>query len=363
MRYHLKEDGTAGPCKAAPGNCPKGAAIHGDSIQEVYTQLETVMKAQLFPDTEYPAPEPRKSPREIGSAGMMMQYSNPEIIKLQLEAFAKLGIISDAIPVLEKHSPVIGKAWEIGTQANIDYALFYEKPQPYSNWVADHKRGDGYVSEYHTGENPTWVAHTHYELQTAALNSLMAKLEDGDLDGVDLDAYQVALGDTGVIDSRGKGQSNAFLAFNYNPHRQDFDFYNNVKARFVKEGFGKTELSANKSKFTVPKFFWNGLDDKRKERVASYLLTKNYDSKTGKRSYEEKALGREFGEMMSSTFAHTEGLTRAWKKADTPVSFVLDYDGSKAEGVFKFTDEGFEWTENSRVYVTPKPDPRLDYRY
>jgi len=353
MRYHLKEDGTAGPCKAAPGNCPKGAAIHGDSVQEVYSQLESVMKSQLFPEPEYPAPKERPSAREIGSAGQMMTYNEPEIIKLQLEAFAKLGIISDAIPILEKHSPVIGKAWEVGTQGALEYANFKVKQQEYIY--------EGSNDERFIGQTPTWVANSHYELQTAALNSLMDKLETGTLEGVDLDAYQVALGDTHVLNEYGKPQVNAFLAFNYNPHRQDDNFFNNVKTRFLKEGFGKTQLSENKSRFKVPAFYWNGLDETRKERVVAQLLSDNYDGRGGKREFKDKALGRDFGKLLSTTFAYNSQLNVRGIEEGTPASFSLDWDGSKVEGTYKFTDDGFEWTETSRTYVTPKPDPRLAY--
>lgn len=39
MRFHLKDDGTPGVCKAKPGECPKSAALHGDSVEEIYEQI------------------------------------------------------------------------------------------------------------------------------------------------------------------------------------------------------------------------------------------------------------------------------------------------------------------------------------
>lgn len=352
MRYHLKEDGNPGVCTAEPGKCPKGDAIHGDSVQDVYSQLEKVMEKQLFenPSPQFEDPAPRKSPREIGGAGMMMHYTDPAMIKDQLEAFDKLGIRSAAIPVLEEHNPVIGKAWEIGNEGVLEYDTFYEKPTPYREFVQSHHRGgDSYVDEYRTGEEYTWVGKAHYELQTAALNHLLDTLETGELEGTDLKALETALGNAG-------GNENAFLAFNYNPGRQDYDVFNRVKNRLLAEGFSRKKLSQNQHEYRVPGFLWRGLDHDAKERFATQLIRNDLGLRGNfRKTFVDRALGRDFGEILSATFGPAKGLSnRSPEAAGEDFAVALDYDGAKLVGSYKLTDNGFEWTEKSRSYPEPK---------
>jgi hypothetical protein len=356
MRYHLKEDGNPGVCTAEPGKCPKGDAIHGNSVQDVYSQLEKVMEKQLFdnPAPAFEEPAPRKSPREIGGAGMMMHYTDPEMIRDQLEAFDKLGIKGAAIPILEEHNPVIAKAWEIGNENVIDYENFYEKPVPYREFVQSHHRGgDNYVDEYYTGEEYTWVAKAHYELQTAALNHLLDTLETGELEGTDLAALETALGNAG-------GNENAFLAFNFNPHRQDYDIYNKVKNRLLAEGFDRKKLSQNKNEYRIPGFLWKGLDAEAKQRFATQLLYNDLGLKGNfRKGFVERALGRDFGEIMGATFGPAKGLRGRDAVAEGQNMTVgLDYEGGKLVGSYKFTDNGFEWTEHERKYQEPKAPSR-----
>lgn len=352
MRYHLKEDGNPGVCTAEPGKCPKGDAIHGDSVQDVYSQLEKVMEKQLFenPSPQFEEPAPRKSPREIGGAGMMMHFTDPKMIKDQLEALDKLGIRSAAIPILEEHNPVVGKAWEIGNEAVVDYDAFYEKPAPYREFARTHHLGgDRYVDEYTTGEEYTWVAKAHYELQTAALNHLLDTLETGELEGTDLKALETALGNAG-------GKENAFLAFNYNPSRQDYDIFNKVKNRLLAEGFARKKLSQNQSEYRIPSFLWKGLDEAAKERFATQLIRHDLGLRGNfRKSFLERGLGRDFGEILSATFAPAEGLSnRRAEPAENDFTVALDHDGGRLVGAYKLTDGGFEWTEKSRSYAEPK---------
>lgn len=344
MRFHLKEDGTAGVCKAAVGNCPKGDAIHGDSEQEVYSKLEKVMKSQLMPAPSFPEPAPRPTAREIGSNGMMMSYSDPQIIKLQLEAIAKLGLLEKALPSLEAHHPVVAAAWRTENQNVLDYEKLYEEPVEYPYEGAD---GGHYLTS-----TKTWVAHTHYELQTVALNDLMDRLESGTLEGADLAAYKIALGDTNVMIGQSKNtvQTNAYLAFNYNPSRQDDDFFNKVKNRFVAEGFGKEEITEGQSRYTMPEFFWKGLNTEAKERVVAQLLAEDYSSVGRKRSFQDKALGRDFGKLLSTTFAYDAELNRRGRPEGETMKFGIGWDLGSVEGSYKLTETGFEWAETQRVY-------------
>jgi hypothetical protein len=344
MRYHLKEDGTAGVCKATLGNCPKGDAIHGDSITEVYSQLESVMKDQLFSSNVYPVPAPRKSALEIGMAGSMMHPSDPTVVQEQMTALAKLGLLDEALPVLEKESPILAAAWRAGKPEAVNLDELYVKPQEYSYEGSD---GGAYTSQ-----TETWVSYAHYQLQTVALNSVMDKLETGTLDDVDFDTYSVALGRTSTM-------VDDYLAFNYNPHRQPDEFFNNVKNRLLKEGLGKEELQPGRTRFTVPAFFWRGLDDERKARVATELLSHNYDTRSGvKRTFEEKALWRtEFGKTLSTVFAYNPQLNRHANVEGEPARFGLGWDDGSVTGTYKFTETGFDWSETAREYKQPKPAP------
>jgi len=344
MRYHLKEDGTAGVCKATPGNCPKGDAIHGESVQEVYSQLEAVMNDQLFSTDTYAKPEPRPTARELGSDGMMMQYSKPVIVKEQLQALKKLGLLDKAMPTLEKHSPILAAAWGAKQEDAVDYDLLYVEPQRYSYEGAD---GGAY-----TAMTKTWVAPTVYELQTVALHSLVDTLETGKLEDVDLDAYRTALGETSE-------SHDGFLAFNFNPARQKDDFFNNIKNRLEKEGLRKKEIGGGASRFTVPSFVWDGLDQDSKEQTVVTMLSSDYNPRIyGTKNFQDRVLNRNnFGKVLSSIFAPHRELNEKPVKEGEIKRFGLDHDGSYAEGKFSLTDDGFEWRETARVYAEPKPTP------
>lgn len=342
MRYHLKEDGTAGVCKAEVGNCPKGDAIHGESVQEVYEKLETVMQHQLFETGLFEKAPPRPSAREIGGDGMMMTYTKPVIVKEQLEALKKLGLLEDALPTLEAHNPVLATAWRHNQEHVIDYDRLYEKPQEYTYEGSGYDEGARFI-----GTTKTWVARTAYELQTVALNSFMDRLETGTLEDADLDSYRVALGETSESD-------NGFLAFNYNHARQNHEFFNNVKNRLIKEGLNKKELSAGRSVYTVPSFIWSGLNKEQKERFADEMIAADYDSKRAQaKTFHDRVLNRNrFGELIASPFD-----LQSYKNNVAQEDAVKDYSlgwGSKVSGKFVLTDTGFDWQETARSYTEPK---------
>jgi len=340
MRYHLKEDGTAGVCKAEVGNCPKGDAIHGESIQEVYEKLEAVMQEQLFETGLFDKTPPRRSAREIGGDGMMMTYTKPVIVKEQLEALKKLGLLAEALPTLEAHSPVLAAAWRNNQEHVIDYDRLYVKPEEYTY--------EGSNDERFIGTTETWVARAAYELQTVALNNFMDRLETGTLEGADLEAYRVAFGETSESD-------NGFLAFNYNGARQDHEFFNNVKNRFVREGLDKKELSTGHSVYTIPSFVWSGLNKEQKERFAAKMISVDY--KPGwavAKSFQERVLNRnDFGEIMASPFAFGSRSTLPARNESEVNTYAIGWD-HKVSGKFTLTDTGFDWRETSREYAEPK---------
>lgn len=363
MRYHLKEDGNPGVCTAEPGKCPKGDAIHGESVQEIYSQLEKVMEKQLFSEKSKPfePTKPRLSARELGSAGMLVHQRQPFVVQQQLEGLRELGIIDQALPTLDAHQPWAAGAVRANLETSIDFDVLYERPVDFS-----YEGSDGHL---YTSQTDTWVAHSSYELQTVALNHLMDKLENGELEGTNLKALSKALGHIKPPAEYPDNQKDTYrdsssfsfdyLGFNYNPDRQPDDFYNNVKNRLVEEGFDKKKIAENKHQYTVPGFLWKGLDQAAKERFATNLLAKDHrPSSYGMKSYKDRVLGREFGEIMSATFAPNDGLSRrSGDPEGKPTNFVIDYNGSTSTGLFKFTDGGFEWTEQERKYAEePKPN-------
>ena len=342
MRYHLKEDGTAGVCKAEVGNCPKGDAIHGESIQEVYTQLEAVMQEQLFETGLFDKIPPRPSAREIGSAGMMLTYTKPVIVKEQLEALKKLGLLEEALPTLEAHSPVLAAAWRNSQEDLIDYDRFYVEPTEYTYEGEGSDEGARFI-----GRTKTWVAHTAYELQTVAINSFMDRLENSTLEGDDLDSYRIALGQTSESD-------NGFMAFNYNGDRQDHDFFNNVKNRLVKEGLDKKEYASGRSSYTVPSFIWAGLNKEQKERFADRMIAADYNPHWAPaKTFQDRVLNRNvFSEIIASPF-DLQSYKNNVVQEDTVKDYALGWE-SKVSGKFTLTEAGFDWQETSRSYTEPK---------
>lgn len=337
MRYHLKEDGTAGVCKATPGNCPKGEAIHGDSVQDVYSKLEAVMKDQLFHTDLFPATKPRPTAREIGADGMLLTYSKPVIVKEQLEALKKLGLLEKALPTLDVHSPVLAAAWRNNQEDVIDYDRLYIEPKRYSYEGSD---GGAYTSM-----TTTWVAPTAYELQTVALHSLMDTLENGELKQEDIEPYRVALGETSE-------SHDPYMAFNYNSGRQDHDFFNNVKNRMVREGLNKKKTGVGRASYTVPSFLWDGMDEESKERFARKMVSDDYAPGTADtKSFHERVLGRNtFGDLLETVFAPKSRIPRVKSGEESNYS-LQRFGDSKASGIFTLTDTGFDWSETGRKYV------------
>lgn len=170
-----------------------------------------------------PALDRRPAVAEIGTAGLMMHFTDPQIIAEQIAALKNLELISAALPLIEFYNPVLAAAISSGTEHYINYEAMRETPREYRY---EGSNGDGFI-----GQTETWVAKLHYELQTLALFSLMDVLETGELQQDQIADYSVALGNTSV-------KQDAFLAFNFNPARQPRGFFDLVKARLLIEGFG-----------------------------------------------------------------------------------------------------------------------------
>lgn len=366
MNYHRTQDGAIRQCKARPGHCPLQDAEHGESRLELQQKFETLMEENTFApltktpeakpapprlDLLQPAP-PRVPAAEIGTQGAMLHYKEPALIKEQLEALAALGIEDETQAVLEKYMPMLASAQKHAALEAVNFDKLYQEPQEYTYGRTDTEYGE----EWFTSEHYTWVGKAHYGLQTAALNSLMDKLETGTLQPGEVELYGKALGNTSKTDS-------GHLAFNYNPHRQDKDFFNNVKNRFAQEGFGEEKIDERSSLIRMPKFFWQGLDDEAKQRVASVLLSAKYERHYQHTDLKEKAFATNsrasFGRMLSATFTPNSVLDGQVRKEHQPVRFDLGdlyHDASYPviKGSYSLTDAGVVWREDQRLFYSKK---------
>lgn len=281
-------------------------------------------------DQNAPTLTRRPVAREIGTAGMMMNYTEPRIIAEQIAALKNLGLLDAAMPSIEEHNPVLAAAISTGREHFIDYDAMEEKPQEY---YYDGSNGEGFI-----GQTYTWVAYLHYELQTVALFSLLDLLETGELQQDQIADYSVALGDTSL-------KQNAFLAFNFNPDRQPYELFDGIKDRFRAEDFG-LQTRGYDLFYSVPSFLWAGLNSEQRGRVAAELIVRKNGQNWG--SFEDRILGREFGKLLSSIFAWHKGLNHRGISEGSSQTFSLEWGERFIQGRVEFTDEGFLWIEELR---------------
>ena len=272
----------------------------------------------------------RPSVREIGTDGMMMHYTDPQIIAEQIAALKNLDLIGEAMESIEAHNPVLAAAIRSGHEHFIDYGQMLEKPVEYGYEGVD---GGAYISQTYT-----WVAKLHYELQTVALFSLMAVLESGELQQDQIADYSVALGDTSVA-------QNGFLALNYNPSRQPHEFFDSVTERLVAEGFGVKDQGYDR-RYLIPGFLWVGLNSEQRGRLAAEILGRDFSGTWG--SFEERTLRRDFGKLLSAIFVWHKDLNRPALVEGASRSFNFDYGNRFAQGRIEFTADGFIWIEELR---------------
>lgn len=273
------------------------------------------------------ATSPRPSAREIGGGGMMMSYTDPQIIAEQIAALKFLGLIEAAMPSIEAHNPVLAAAISSGREAFISYEQMREEPVEYRY---EGSNGEGFI-----GQTETWVAYLHYELQTVALYSLMDTLEAGELHQDQISSYSVALGDTSPRQS-------AYLAFNYNSDRQPHEFFDGIKTRLRNEGFGKMPKGYD-SFYRVPTFLWGALNAEQRGRVAAEILRGNFNLRF--MDFEDRVLGREFGNIMSSIFAWNDKLNSPALVEGRSERILFDYGDRFSQGRIELNEEGFLWVE------------------
>lgn len=72
-------------------------------------------------DQNTPTLTRRPSAREIGTAGMMMHYTEPQIIAEQIAALKNLGLIDAAMPSIAEHNPVLAAAISSGKEHFINH--------------------------------------------------------------------------------------------------------------------------------------------------------------------------------------------------------------------------------------------------
>jgi len=272
----------------------------------------------------------RPTVREIATDGMMMHYTDPQIIKEQIAALKNLGLMGDAMESIEVHNPVLAAAISSKLEHFIDYEQMAEKASEYSYDGSD---GGRYISQTYT-----WVARLHYELQTVALYGLMETLETGELSSEQLADFTVALGDTTVV-------KNGFLAFNFNPDRQPRDFFGQVAERLFSMGFGVEDRGHDRF-YRIPGFLWNGLNAEQRGRLAIALIYRELD-RHGE-SFEDKVLRRGIGDLLATVFAWNKELNAPGLIENS--SKVIDYDGGDRflQGRVEFTADGFLWIEELR---------------
>lgn len=287
-------------------------------------------------DLMIPTYTPRPSPREIGTNGMMMHYSEPQIIADQVAALKSLGLIEAAMPSIEEHNPVLATAIATGNEHFLDYSAMYEKPEEYSY--------EGVDGGLYRSETTTWVAHLHYELQTVALFGLMDLLENGEIQQDQIADYSVALGDTSL-------KQNAFLAFNFNPARQPYEFFDTLKMRLRSEGFAMDSRGYD-SFYSIPSFLWANLNSDQRGQLAAEILHLQHSGNWG--SFDDRVLGREFGSLLGSIFAWNKELNRKALVEGETQSFLFDFGKRFAQGRIEFADEGFLWIEELRGLVSAR---------
>jgi len=271
----------------------------------------------------------RPSAREIATDGMMMHYTDPQIIKEQIAALKNLGLIDEAMESIEVHNPVLAAAIRSKREHFIDYEQMLEKPVEYSYEGSD---GGAYLSQTYT-----WVALLHYELQTVALFGLMDILEAGELRQDQIADFTVALGDTTV-------QQNGFLAFNYNPARQPDEFFGSAMERFISEGYGVSNRGYD-SFYKIPSFLWSALNGEQRGRLAAAIIRREFNSPQG---LDERTLRREFGSILATIFAWNKQLNTPGFTEGVSEEFSYDYGDRFVQGRVEFNEEGFLWIEELR---------------
>jgi len=270
----------------------------------------------------------RPSVREIATDGMMMHYSDPQIIKEQVSALKNLGLIEGAMESIEVHNPVLATAIRSKLEHFIDYEQMNEKPVEYSYEGSD---GGAYLSSTYT-----WVARLHYELQTVALFGLMEILEHGELAPEQIADFTVALGNTTV-------QQNASLAFNFNPHRQPKDFFDSVCQRFLAEGYEVSSRGYDHF-YSIPGFLWSALNSEQRGRVAAATIRREFSPQ----GLDERTLRRDFGDLLATIFTGGKKLHIPGFIEGIAQEFSYDCGERFAKGRVQCTGEGFLWIEELR---------------
>lgn len=272
----------------------------------------------------------RPTVREIATDGMMMHYTDPQIIKEQVAALKNLGLIEGAMESIEVHNPVLAAAIRSKLEHFIDYEQMSEKPVEYGYEGSD---GGRYISSTYT-----WVARLHYELQTVALFGLMEILETGELRSEQIADFTVALGNTST-------KQDASLAFNFNSARQPEGFFDKALQRFIAEGYGISSKGYDRF-YQIPGFLWNALGSEERGRLAAIIVRLEF---SGPRGLDESTLNRNFSTFLSMIFAWDRALhIQGFGREGVSESFDYDHGDRFVQGRVEFTDEGFLWVEELR---------------
>ena len=277
----------------------------------------------------------RRTAREIGSDGMLMNYSNPHIIKHQLVALKNLNLLAEAMPSIEAHNPVLAAAIESGRERYLHYESMREEVKDYRY---EGSNGEGFI-----GQTKTWVAHLHYELQTVALFDLVRSLEAGELKPGSIADYRTALGNTPHSDD-------GDLAFNFNPDRQPDGFFDGVAATMFKDARKPQRRNSMEIQYLVPDFLWSELTRVERGRLAAKLIRADLNGE-----FNEHALKRSMGKILACIFAWNSELHDTAVVEDELTCFFYEWREYFAEGRVVFNDEGFTWREELRGLTSRRP--------
>lgn len=271
-----------------------------------------------------------RNARAIGTADMMMTYTDPTIIADQLAAIKRLGLLDEAMPSIEVYNPVLASAARTGQEHFLNFDAMREESQEYRYEGSD---GAGFI-----GHTTTWVAHLHYELQSVALISLVEELEAGVLREETVSDYSIALG-------HGVGAGTGYLAFNFNPSRQPKGFFDGVAGKLREMGLRKG-YSIDSVVYNIPEFLWSALDQESKGRLAAEIMRVELDVVPV--DFSGDKLERNMGAMLGSIFAYTRDLHSAPLEENALTYIAYDFGERFVEGRMNFTHEGFEWHEELR---------------
>ena len=278
----------------------------------------------------------RRTAREIGSDGMLMNYSNPHIIKHQLVALKNLNLLTEAMPSIEAHNPVLAAAIASGRVHYLHYDSMHDEVKDYHY---ESESGEGFIAQ-----TKTWVAHLHYELQTVALFDLVRNLEAGELKTGSISDYRTALGKTPYSDD-------GPLAFNSNPARQPRGFFDRVTATMLEEGLRKSQWgNGATTQYFVPDFLWSELNPVERGRLAAKLIRADLNG-----DFNERALQRSMGELLACIFAWNPDLHEAPIVEDELTCFFYEWREYFAEGRVVFDEDGFVWREELRGMASRRP--------